>query len=438
MTGAALISADGKTIFAPSTGQGSAAIAVIRISGPSAHDAIERLTARDAPPPRRLTRRAIVGPDGETIDDAMVVTFPEGASFTGEPMAEIQCHGGLAVLDAVLSLLSEDTDCRFAAPGEFTWRAVMRGRMGLDEAEGLGDLIAAETEMQRRQAVRLVSGAVRDRVEGWRERLLRALMLLEVTIDWADEEVPENVHPEVTALVSGLMAELEAERGRVDRAEKLRQGFEVALIGAPNAGKSTLLNCLAGRDAAITSAVPGTTRDIIEVRYDLQGWPILFLDMAGLRHTADDVEREGVRRAEERAQLADLRLYLISADSGASDVAEALMSPGDLRIWTKADSGLGAGDLQISAATGEGIDDLLDAISARLISSGDLGLFTHRRHGEALERALSALGAVENAGADELMAHFVREALAALEQIIGRVGVEDVLDTVFRNFCLGK
>lgn len=429
------------TIFAPATGAGRAAIAIIRISGPGAHAALAALTGGGLPPWRELALMELKGHDDEAIDRAMVVAFPEGASYTGEAMAEVHCHGSRAVVLDLLSALSTLPCCRPAHPGEFTQRAFLHGRMDLSEVEGLADLIASETTAQRRQALRIHSGAVSRQTEAWRSMLLRARALVEVTIDWADEEVPEDVRPEVRELLGRLQASMETELGRAAPAERMRSGLEVAIVGPPNVGKSSLLNAIAGRDAAIVSEFAGTTRDVLEVRFDLFGLAVSFLDTAGLRDAEDAVERLGVERARQRAAAADLRIVLASSDTAAR-AEPGLWQEGDLRVWSKCDLGPGAGDVALSATSGEGIDRLLallhDRLSDRVVAAG---IFGHARQRLAVEEALHCLrrGRATLGVADaEHTAEHLRLASHALSRVIGETGVEAVLDEVFGAFCLGK
>lgn len=431
------------TIYALASGAGRAGIAVIRVSGPGADAVLSALTRAALPAPRRSVLRRILGPGGDLLDEALVLRFAEGASATGEAMAEIHCHGGLAVVRAVLSAVAAVEGTRLAEPGEFTLRAFEAGRMDLAEVEALGDLIAAETEAQRVLAARQLGGALASRVEAWRPRLVRALALTEAAIDWADEEVPEAVGPEVGALLRGVAEEIAAELAVSEGAERLRLGFEVALLGAPNAGKSTLLNALAGREAAITSARPGTTRDVVELRYDLGGLPVVFLDMAGLRASEDEIEAEGVARARARADAAELRLLIAAPDAALPPEAEALARPGDLRIAAKADlASMGGAGVPISARTGEGLAALLEEIGGRLRGRvGGGGLVAHARQRGALEAAQQAfLAAAEgvDSSPSELVSEDIRSGLRALERLIGRVGTEDVLGEVFATFCVGK
>lgn len=438
---AAAISIRADTIFAPATEAERAAIAIIRLSGPEAHGALCALAGAPLPPWRQLVRRALRGPDGELIDHAMVVVFPAGASYTGEAMGEIHCHGGNAVVSDVLACLADLPGCRLAEPGEFTQRAFFDGRLDLSEVEGLADLIAAETSGQRRQALRMLSGAVSRQCEGWRALLLQARALIELTIDWADEEVPEDVERRVKPILERLMREMSGELSRAGAAERMRTGFEVAIVGPPNVGKSSLLNAIAGREAAIVSEVAGTTRDVIEVRFDLGGLPVVFLDTAGLRVARDTVEQMGIDRARQRAAAADLRLVLRSPDTGECP-DNALPRNGDISVWAKSDLGQGDGEVAVSARDNLGIEELLETVRMRLggkISrSGVLGNARQRIALERSRRDLDFAAAALAAGEPEVAAEHLRLAEESLERLVGRIGVEDVLGEVFGSFCLGK
>ena len=320
------------TIFALATARGKAGIAVIRISGPDAHEA-SRVLAGDVPPLRLAARRRLKGRDGAHIDEAIVLVFPDGASFTGEPVVEFQVHGSKATIDALLGELGALAGFRSAEPGEFTRRALESGRLDLTQVEGLAALIDSETEAQRRQALRTLDGALGKKVEDWRRQLIEAAALMEATLDFADEDVPVDVTPEVHEIINALEYDLRKEIAGSEIAERLRDGFEVAIVGPPNAGKSTLLNRLARREAAITSDVAGTTRDVIEVRMDLNGLPVTILDTAGLRATDDTVERIGVERTRRRAELADLRVFL----SCETFIVDDLYRAGDVLVAGKAD-----------------------------------------------------------------------------------------------------
>ena len=430
------------TIFAPASGQGSAAIAIIRVSGPRSDEVLRAISDRELPTVGRAAVRVIGDAWSGPVDEALVLTFAAGTGYTGEPAFEIQCHGGRAVVLAILELLGRQPGCRIAAPGEFTRRAVEAGRMDLLSAEAVGDLISAETEVQRRQAMRSLGGELRGLVNLWRERLIRALALIEVTIDWVDEEVPEEVFPEVRALIAEVTEGVSAQLSLSRRASRMRLGFEVALVGRPNTGKSSLLNALAGREAAIASEHAGTTRDVIEVRYDLAGLPLIFLDMAGLRETQDPVEALGVSRARARAEAADLRVFLTCGDVEAALPDTDLFQDGDLRVWSKTDLATGQGDISVSAKTGQGIEELLDMIRGRLTTyEKDFGLVAHARQRACLEKAIVELANVEQeleGGETELVAEALRQSVNALDSLIGRVDVDDVLDQVFASFCLGK
>jgi tRNA modification GTPase len=426
------------TIFALATAHGKAGVAVIRVSGPLAHEAGAKL-AGDLPSPRRAGLRLLRDGQGVRLDEALVLVFEDARSFTGEPVVEFQLHGSTAVVSAVLRVLSEIEGLRQAEPGEFTRRALENGRLDLAQVEGLSDLIEAETEAQRRQALRVLSGDLGGRAEEWRRDLIRAAALLEATIDFADEEVPTDVSPEVSALMQRVMASLNKEIAGVQSAERVRTGFEVAIVGAPNVGKSTLLNALAGRDAAITSEYAGTTRDVIEVRMDLGGLPVTLLDTAGLRETEDKVEEIGIARARERASLADLRVFLIDAGQTPDITPE----PDDIVLRAKADlleDKTGA----ISGASGEGVQNLIEDISERLAErAASIGVATRERHRIAMLRAVNALQDAERLtllGEDmtDLAAEELRTAVRALDSLVGRVDVENVLDEIFASFCLGK
>ena len=352
------------TVYALSTAQGKAGVAVIRISGPHALSTAERLCG-DIPSYRVASLRVLRDADGRRLDEALVLTFPKGGSFTGEDVVELQTHGSVAVVSSLLSELSRLDGLRPADPGEFTRRALLNGCLDLAQVEGLADLIDAETEAQRRQAMRVLSGDLGKRAEMWRAKLIRAVALLEATIDFADEDVPVDVSPEVTELVTDVITSLESEIDGVQNAERIRTGFEVAIIGAPNVGKSTLLNALAGRDAAITSEYAGTTRDVIEVRMDLAGLPVTLLDTAGLRDTDDAVETIGIDRARQRAALADLRVFLV--ENGA--VPDIPIEADDIVLNAKADL-LDDHTNAISGQTGHGVSELVERITDVLKSNG--------------------------------------------------------------------
>lgn len=427
------------TIFATATARGRSGLAVVRISGPEAFTGAAALCGR-LPEPRVAALRRLRW-DGEVLDEALVLAFLEGASFTGEDVVELQVHGGPAVVSAVLRALSAQPGLRLADPGEFTRRALENGMLDLTQVEGLADLIDAETEAQRRQAVRVLSGSVGARVEAWRRDLVRAAALLEATIDFVDEDVPVDVTPEVLGLLDGLLAELRREANGVVAAERIRNGFEVAIVGAPNVGKSTLLNQLAGREAAITSEIAGTTRDVIEVRMDVRGLPVTFLDTAGLRETLDPLERAGISRARARAKAADLRVFLL--DDG--DIPDLLLVPGDILVDGKADQRLAApGRLAVSGLTGSGVSELMARVGEALEDRvGSPGALVRERHRVAVATAVTALEevrqeVVKDHSRVELTAEGMRSSIRALDALVGRVDVEDLLSEIFASFCIGK
>lgn len=426
-----------ETIFALATSPGKAGVAIVRVSGPQAFDACA-LIAGDVPARRMACLRPLQDDDGGLIDEALVLTFDAGASFTGEAVVEFQYHGAPAITAALLRRLGDIAGLRLAQPGEFTRRAMENGRLDLAQVEGLADLIDAETEAQRLQAQRVLSGAMGETVDRWRAQLIRAASLLEVTIDFADEDVPEDVSGEVAMLLRDVVQDIERERAGIAVAERVRNGFEVAILGAPNVGKSTLLNAIAGREAAITSEFAGTTRDVIEVRMDLRGLPVTLLDTAGLRDTTDFVETIGIARALARAETADLRVFLIE------DYAPVAMArAGDVILRAKMDvpDGEGAG---VSGVTGAGVSELLDTIAERLTERAAMsGVATRERHRVAMDRAVVAIMAAEShakAGVVryDLAAEELRFAVRTLESLIGRVDVEALLDEIFASFCLGK
>lgn len=427
------------TIYARSTAPGRAGVAVVRISGSRAWDVVATLTGRPVPPERRAVVREIHGAAG-VLDRALVLVFARGRSFTGESMAELHLHGSAAVLRAVLGELDRMPGLRPADPGEFTRRALENDRLDLTEAEGLSALLQAETEAQRRQAARLATGALREKSVAWRTALVSALAELEVAVDFADEEVPSELSPAVADSLSDLAAEMRAEQRGQSAAARIADGFEVAIVGAPNSGKSTLLNRLAGREAALTSEVAGTTRDVVEVRMEVSGQLVTLLDTAGIREAEDVVEQLGVARARARAEAADLRVFLDQVPEGVQSM------PGDLVVRGKSDLGGdgGGAELAVSGLTGAGISELVEAIGMRLSDRvSGAGLVLTKRQGAALgagaaslERAAIVLR--EGAGEPEIVSALVREAVQALDEMVGRIGVEDILGEIFSQFCIGK
>lgn len=427
------------TIFALATARGKSGVAVIRVSGPRAFCAVQSL-AGTLPEPRKAGLRILRDLHGARLDEALVITFPGKNSFTGEDVAELQLHGSTATISAMLRTLGEITGLRMAEPGEFTRRALENDRLDLAQVEGLADLIDAETEAQRRQALRVLSGALGKRAEDWRGSLIRAAALLEATIDFADEDVPVDVSPEVLELLGRVTFQLRAEIEGTRVAERIREGFEVAIVGPPNIGKSTLLNALAGRDAAITSEFAGTTRDVIEVHMDLGGLPVTVLDTAGLRDSTDVVESIGIKRAKERASQADLRVFLLDKENNLPDFHPLA---DDIIVGGKADL-LEFVGFSVSGKTGQGVSQLIDKITEKLNNkAAKAGIATRERHRTAMLRALDALeiGKTEvlnGQDRSELAAEEIRSAIRALDSLVGRVDIEHILDEIFSSFCLGK
>ncbi|MEM8754445.1 MAG: tRNA uridine-5-carboxymethylaminomethyl(34) synthesis GTPase MnmE [Pseudomonadota bacterium] len=424
------------TIYALATAPGKAGVAVVRISGPDAPRVLTDL-AGDPPPPRMMSLRRIVD-SGELIDRALVVRFRAGASFTGEELAELHLHGGRAVVERLLGALSS-RGLRLAEPGEFTRRAFEAGSLDLTQVEALADLIDAETETQRRQAVAVAEGALSTIVADLKQEAQGALALMEASIDFADEEdAPEDVSAPVDAALRRITVRLKEMLEGAEIARDVREGFRVALIGPPNVGKSSLINALTKSETSIVSPYAGTTRDVMSRQTNVGGLAVTFLDTAGIRDATDPVERIGVERARSSAIEAHLRIHMRSVDT-IDEAQEDLLRSGDIRVWAKADLSDGPGDLSISVHDDVSIERLRDMVLACLIDeTPPATLVAHRRQAERLEHALAHVKQAEAMEETELRAHHLREALRELSGLIGEVDIEDVLGDIFSRFCIGK
>ena len=454
------MASDRDTIFALSSGRPPAAIAVVRISGPRARVALEQLIGR-VPQPRRASLARVHDPaTGDVIDEGLALWFPGPNSETGEDIAELQVHGGRAVIAAVLAALAKLAGLRHAEAGEFTRRAFENGRMDLTAVEGLADLVAAETEAQRRQAYQQLRGLLGERAETWRQRLIEALALVEAGIDFSDEDdVPKDMTAHALELIRPLAEEIG--KAGAGQGERLREGLRVAIAGPPNAGKSTLFNRLARREAAIVSPFPGTTRDVLELHLDLGGYPVTVLDTAGIRETNDPVEREGVRRASEQAASANLVLWVVDGTVIESRALQRplIQAPSESTAWLavnkmdlvaeedrrRIESGFNKEEIVnlVSSTTGAGVDELVNALArfAGCFFTPEPALVTRERQRAHLKETVLALEGAQRAardGREEIMAEQLRLATRALGKLLGRVDVEDVLDVIFRDFCIGK
>jgi tRNA modification GTPase len=436
------------TIFALSSGPPPAGVAIVRASGPGVRFGLETLID-SIPEPRRASLRSIRGVDGNTVDRGLVLFFPAPASFTGEDTAEFHVHGGRAVVVAMLAALESLPGFRPAEAGEFTRRAFDNQRLDLTQVEGLADLVQAETEAQRRQALHQADGALGRLYDGWRERLIRARGLIEAELDFPDEDdIPGSVSVQAWDTVAELEKEM-VNHLADQRGERVRDGAEIVILGAPNAGKSSLLNAIAGRDVAIVTPEPGTTRDLIEVKLDLGGNPVTLVDTAGLREAEGAVEREGIRRAGLRAADAAVVLWLVDASAGP---AERPAPPDAVKVATKIDliesdaerSRVVAGfDARVSSTTGEGLGDLIGLLTTKVATElppAESPLITRARHRSAIRDSLEALASARAAATAplEIRAEDLRRASDSLARITGRIDVEDLLDVIFRDFCIGK
>ena len=437
------------TIFAPATAAGRGAIAVLRVSGPQAGDALAKMIAGSLPAPRVAGLRRICGGDGEALDEGLVLWMPAPASFTGEDCAELHLHGGPAIVSAVAGRLVE-LGVRLAQAGEFTRRAFEGGRLDLSQAEAIADLVDAETSAQRRQALAQLHGALSNRYEAWRETLLDALALLEAAIDFPEEEIPGGVLDQAADLLSRVSCEIAAAVDET-QGERVREGFRIAIVGAPNVGKSSLLNALAGREAAIVTNVAGTTRDVVEVALVIEGQLTVLADTAGLRETMDSIEVEGVRRARAWAGSADLRIGVADRTRpGTLAAAGAELRENDILVWNKSDLSSvsvtvgGPWEMVATVANSLGVAALQEALAARLrvMPGRSFPAVTRERHRGLLKEAQSHLSRAFSQKAwgqrPELIGEDVRLCIRCLEQVVGRCNPDAVLDRVFGSFCIGK
>ena len=464
-----------ETIFALASGKGRAGVAVVRVSGPACVAVSLALTGQSVPAARTAVVRRLHDPDDTSpaglIDQALILWMPGPDSFTGEDVLELHIHGGTSVLEALLNSLSKIDGCRHAEPGEFTRRAFEHGKMDLTEAEGLNDLILAETISQRQQSLQQMQGSLSRLYDGWRRRLIEIVAHVEIGIDFSDEDVPDDLLDEARGKTADVSREIDSHLRDASRGQLIREGFSIAIVGHPNVGKSSLLNALAQDDVAIVSHVEGTTRDSLSIRMDLGGFAVTIYDTAGIRVTEDDIEREGVRRARARAENANLRLYIYDASQPASldlnEVEKMSLSANEgqlggvgkgleatLLIANKSDLLCAAlrGDdgpalpyrrLYVSARSGEGLAELkteLTQVVAEALASSDAPALTRARHRSALEDCRASLVRFETSTATDpaLLAEDLRMAVRALGRITGRVDVEDMLDVVFSQFCIGK
>lgn len=426
------------TIYALATSQGRAGVAVVRISGPEAFTSLKSLCINFNISPRKSKLCDLYTDEGLHLDRALVIPFKGPQSFTGEDVVELHLHGSIAVIQKTLETLSKLPNLRQALPGEFTRRAFTNEKLDLAEIEGLADLIEAETEAQRVQALQVLSGKLGQRVQEWRSMIIKAMAFIEVTIDFADEEVPTDISKDVLLILTNIIKDLEYESESTKVAERIRSGFEVAIVGKPNVGKSSLLNALSGREAALTSEEAGTTRDIIEVRMDLGGLPVKMMDTAGLRDTDNLIENKGISKAIEKANSADLVIVL--TEDG--EIPIEIQNSSVLKFVSKCDDGELADG--VSAFTGYGLDNMISSIKRKLEKRvQNQGLATRYRHREAIDSAVNKIQMAKKFVKDgpsfyDLAAEELRQTTYTLDELFGKVDVENVLDEIFSSFCLGK
>lgn len=438
------------TIYARATAPGRSGVAVIRISGPQACHALEHFGFKKSLKPRYAHLHRFTC-NGEMIDEGLILYFPAPHSFTGEDVLEFQHHGGSAIIKRMLEELSSLPDFRHAEAGEFAQRAFLNGKMDLTAAEGLADLIDAETELQRRQAAILMQGHAADFYHDLRDRMLEPLALLEAYIDFPEEDIPESVQKEVNDKIIALQKDIETQLNRAFVGEKIREGFTVVLLGAPNAGKSSLMNALAKRDIAIVSHQPGTTRDALEVSLDLNGLPVTLVDTAGLREQAGDIEQEGIKRARKHAEAADLKLVLFDQTQPADEDSAALLDDTAQIIFTKIDleeqhpslSALAnsSAALSLSTSNGDGVEQLIQHLHETLsqkIPHNHHAFVVRERHRVNLHTAFEELSFYLDETELEIQCERLRRAAVAIGTITGHIDVEDLLDAIFSRFCIGK
>jgi len=436
------------TIYALASAHGRSGIAVVRVSGPQAFESLTAISSENFKP-RVATLAKLVNPDNALlIDEAIVITYHPPRSYTGEETVEYNIHGGKAVRESLFDFLSKQDGHRLAEPGEFTRRAFENGNLDLTQAEAVGDLIHAETEAQKQLALNQMGGALSNLYQSWAQKLVRALAYAEAQIDFSDEDLPEDeVKSHVLPVLSDVSSQIENHLNDGNRGEILREGIKIAIIGAPNAGKSSLINALAQRDVAIVSDMAGTTRDVLEVHLDLGGYPVTLYDTAGLRGETDDtIEQEGIKRAQAKAQEADFKILMFDGTKECDEETVSLIDQKSFIVMNKKDLSSQAPQddkkLYISCDTGEGIDDLIKHVSREtsaifydIQSSPSL---TRARHREALEEATDYITRAKDGFSPDLIAEDIRMAVRAIGRITGRTDVEDLLDIIFKDFCIGK